>query len=139
MGPQTPEHDRDQHSSPGSHGHNTSDHLANERTFLAWIRTSISVIGLGFVVAKFSVWLRELAARLGQPTEFHHSSLSLPLGIALMIFGGLLSVTAAWRYRSVKKAIQTNQSAAAEGTTIAIAIIVACAAVALVVYMVISA
>ncbi|HSU69089.1 MAG TPA: DUF202 domain-containing protein, partial [Tepidisphaeraceae bacterium] len=62
----------------------TSDHLANERTFLAWTRTSIAVLGLGFVVAKFSVWLRQLSGRFDDPRPVHHSGLSLPLGIALM-------------------------------------------------------
>jgi putative membrane protein len=42
-----------------------TEYLANERTFLAWIRTSIAVITLGFVIAKFGVWLREIATRLG--------------------------------------------------------------------------
>jgi putative membrane protein len=37
--------------------------LANERTFLAWLRTSIAVMSLGFVVARFGLWLRELALR----------------------------------------------------------------------------
>ena len=36
-----------------------ADHLSNERTFLAWIRTSISVIVFGFVVARFGITLRE--------------------------------------------------------------------------------
>ncbi|WP_167516127.1 MULTISPECIES: YidH family protein [Mucilaginibacter] len=35
---------------------NASDHLANERTFLAWIRTSIALMGFGFVVVKFSLF-----------------------------------------------------------------------------------
>ncbi|MGD0541974.1 MAG: DUF202 domain-containing protein, partial [Tepidisphaeraceae bacterium] len=100
----------------------TSDHLANERTFLAWIRTSIAVIGLGFVVAKFTVWLRELSVRLDQSTPIRHSGLSMPLGIGLMILGGLLAVTAAWRYHTVKVAILNGQSAAAERTTIAVSI-----------------
>jgi hypothetical protein len=42
-----------------------SEYLANERTFLAWIRTSIAIISLGFVIAKFGVWLRELATEIG--------------------------------------------------------------------------
>jgi putative membrane protein len=116
-----------------------SDHLANERTFLAWIRTSISVIGLGFVVAKFTVWLRELSVRLGQPTPTRHSGLSMPLGIALMIFGAVLALTAAWRYRTVKTAILKNQTAAAEGAMITVAVVVACIAIALIAYMVLSA
>ena len=42
-----------------------SDHLANERTFLAWIRTSISIIVFGFVVAKFGITLREFLRMQG--------------------------------------------------------------------------
>lgn len=83
----------------------TSDHLANERTFLAWLRTSIAVLGLGFVVAKFSVWLRELSARLDEPVQASHTRLSLPLGVSMMAVGGLLAVVAAWRYRRVRIAI----------------------------------
>ena len=41
-----------------------TEYLANERTFLAWSRTSIAIISLGFVVAKFSLWLNQLAAQL---------------------------------------------------------------------------
>ncbi|BCU68383.1 hypothetical protein HS7_18200 [Sulfolobales archaeon HS-7] len=37
---------------------NPSDHLANKRTFLAWIRTGIALMGFGFVIAKFQLFLR---------------------------------------------------------------------------------
>ncbi|HEY1686722.1 MAG TPA: DUF202 domain-containing protein [Tepidisphaeraceae bacterium] len=117
----------------------TSDHLANERTFLAWIRTSISVIGLGFVLAKFTVWLRELSVRLNNQLPKQHSSLSMPLGIAMMVFGGILALTAAWRYRTVKAAILKDEPAAAESTTIAVAIVVGCIAAALIIYMLVTA
>jgi putative membrane protein len=118
-------------SQPNQH---TSDHLANERTFLAWIRTSISMIGLGFVVAKFTVWLRELSLRLDQQAP-PRTGLSLPLGVTLMALGGVLAIIAAWRYRSVKRAIQSNQSAAAESTMVALSVSVALIAIALVAYM----
>jgi putative membrane protein len=138
--PMSPDQRLDDQSENGrAQDWHTSDHLANERTFLAWIRTSISIIGLGFVVAKFTVWLRELSVRLDQPTPSSHSSLSMPLGITLMILGGILALTAAWRYRTVKIAILQSQSAAAEGTTIAVSVIVACIAVALIAYMLASA
>jgi putative membrane protein len=39
----------------------TREHLANQRTLLAWIRTAISLMGLGFVVARFALFLREVA------------------------------------------------------------------------------
>ncbi len=116
----------------------TSDHLANERTFLAWIRTSISVIGLGFVVAKFSVWLRELSLSVERATPIRHSGLSLPLGIGLMVLGGVLAVVAVWRYRAVKGAIVEGGSAAAEGTMVAVSIVVVAIAAALIAYMVVS-
>lgn len=117
----------------------TSDHLANERTYLAWIRTSISVIGLGFVVAKFSVWIRELSVSMGRATPIRHSGLSMPLGIGLMILGGLLAVTAAWRYHAVKAAILNGQSAAAERTTLVVSIVVVAIAVSLIAYMLVTA
>jgi inner membrane protein YidH len=48
-----------------------SDHAANERTFLAWVRTGIAVIALGFVIEKFNLFMLTLArtAVLGQPLQ----------------------------------------------------------------------
>ena len=69
-----------------------SEHLANERTFLAWIRTSIAILTLGFVVAKFSVWLRQFLATLAASSSAPVRSLpasgaSLPMGLVLMALG----------------------------------------------------
>ena len=55
--------------------------LANERTFLAWLRTSIAVMSLGFVVARFGLWLRELALQIDPRVPMQHTGLSLPLGV----------------------------------------------------------
>src|SRR5215469_5482224 len=54
--------------------------LANERTFLAWLRTSIAVMSLGFVIARFGLWLRELAVQINPHVVLRHTGLSLPLG-----------------------------------------------------------
>jgi putative membrane protein len=43
-----------------------TDHLANERTFLAWIRASISIIVFGFVVVKFGITSRVLTVPCGR-------------------------------------------------------------------------
>jgi uncharacterized membrane protein YidH (DUF202 family) len=91
------------------------------------------------VVAKFSVWLRELSARLDQTVQSKHSGLSMPLGVALMVLGGLLAVIAGWRYRAVKAAIEEGKSAAAERTMIAVSVVVACVAGALIAYMLLTA
>ncbi|WP_239651307.1 YidH family protein [Neosynechococcus sphagnicola] len=42
------------------------EHQANERTFLAWLRTSLALIGFGFVIARFSIFLRQLQATVTQ-------------------------------------------------------------------------
>jgi putative membrane protein len=86
-----------------------SELLANERTFLAWVRTSVAIISLGFVVAKFDVWIRELAIRLTPQMPLHTSGLSLPIGISLMTLGGVLAPLAAVHYHYTNLAIEKNE------------------------------
>ena len=62
----------------------TRDHLANERTLLAWVRTSVAIIGLGFIVARFGLLLRELGATNPRPLP---SSVSTVFGVALTLCG----------------------------------------------------
>jgi len=50
-----------------------TEYLANERTFLAWIRTSVAVVSLGFVLARFSVWLREFAIQRAPQLPVHRA------------------------------------------------------------------
>jgi uncharacterized membrane protein YidH (DUF202 family) len=64
-----------------------SDYLANERTFLAWIRTSIAVMSLGFVVAKFSLWLRLLGTRIQPQPPLRSTGTSLTLGVSAIARG----------------------------------------------------
>ncbi len=42
-------------------GGSPSDHLANERTYLAWVRTSIGIMAFGFVVVKFNLFIKQIA------------------------------------------------------------------------------
>ena len=68
--------------------------LAAERTLLAWVRTSLAMMGFGFVVAKFGLFLREIAAVNGTPLR-PGSGLSLWIGGSLVILGVLVNVVAA--------------------------------------------
>jgi putative membrane protein len=86
-----------------------TEYLANERTFLAWIRTCIAVISLGFVIARFGVWLREFASRLDPKSEVHSTGFSLVAGVVMMALGCLLSILAAWRYRAINLAISRGE------------------------------
>jgi putative membrane protein len=77
-----------------------SDHLANERTFLAWVRTSISVIVFGFVVAKFGITLRQFFRF--ENLDPHETGISLGLGVSFMVVGILMAILAIWRYQSTR-------------------------------------
>src|SRR5262249_14881338 len=70
--------------------------LAAERTLLAWIRTGLAMMGFGFVVARFGLFLRELAA-IEKATD-RGSGLSLWLGTALIVLGVAVNMLAALEY-----------------------------------------
>jgi putative membrane protein len=112
-----------------------AEYLANERTFLAWVRTSIAVISLGFVVTKFSLWLRELAVSLHQPTAPHSIGASLPIGVTLMALGGVLAVLAARRYWVVNRSIVSGKVSPDRGLVILVTVLVVLLAAAMIIYM----
>src|SRR5688500_10476022 len=78
------------------------DHLANERTFLAWIRTSLAIIGLGFVIVKFSLFVKEIEMVMQKQIPFCHNTYSLVMGILLVTIGGLIIVVAYLRFKQTQ-------------------------------------
>ena len=80
-----------------------SDHLANERTFLAWIRTSIAIMGFGFVVVKFSLFVKQFSLFAGDQELTTSGSYSPIIGITLVIIGSLMALLAFLRYRSIER------------------------------------
>ena len=88
------------------HQRKATDYLSNERTFAAWIRTSIAVLALGFIVAKFGFWIHELTLQSNAQTQNHSIGVALPTGIGIIIFGGVLALIAARRYSEVNQAIE---------------------------------
>jgi inner membrane protein YidH len=81
-----------------------SDHAANERTFLAWVRTGIAVIAFGFVIEKFNLFVLTMASAtsLDAGHRLQLERVSGPLGrydgLALVLVGLALIVTAAARF-----------------------------------------
>jgi inner membrane protein YidH len=116
-----------------------SEILANERTFLAWVRTSIAVMSLGFVVARFSLWMREVATRVNPQMPTRGSGLSAPLGECMIGAGALITVFAAWRYHVINRSIRRGEIQADPQMVTAVTAIVVLAAGAVIVYMVVSA
>jgi len=76
--------------------------LAAERTVLAWVRTGLALMGFGFVVARFGLFLREWAAAQHMPVPSTHG-LSLWLGLSLVVLGIVLNVASLVRYRRYLK------------------------------------
>lgn len=83
-----------------------SDHLANERTILAWIRTAISVIALGVAINRFSLFLREFyqVVPQGQAANRHAEA----VGMGLVILGMVMMCGAVWHYLHVANAIDSE-------------------------------
>jgi putative membrane protein len=69
-------------------------YFAAERTFLAWIRTGLGLMGVGFAVARFGFFLRQLHASASTAST-RTNSLSVWSGVAIVVLGVLVNVTAA--------------------------------------------
>ena len=80
-------------------------HLASERTLLAWIRTAISLMAFGFAIARFGIFLRQIADV--ENTRIHSVDAlgSAWAGTALVALGMLASLSATVRYGLVRRAI----------------------------------
>ena len=83
-------------------------HMANERTFLAWIRTSIGIMAFGFVVEKFSLFLKQLQYFLGKEIIAPSHGYSSVFGIVLVGLGALMGVLSFIRYKKVEKQIDED-------------------------------
>src|SRR3989442_6867007 len=100
-----------------------TEYLANERTFLAWIRTSIAVVTFGFLITRVPEWLHPSTAP-GQPPSPHRIGTSLMMGLAMMAFGAVGAVLAAWRYHIVNRAIDEGRVQPDRGLVILVTVLV---------------
>ena len=109
-------------------------HMANERTFLAWIRTSISIMAFGFVVEKFSLFLKQLSFYLGKAMA-PPSGYSTVLGIILVGMGALMGVLAFVRYKTVERQIDEDTYAPSPVLSVLLALSVLVIGAFLVLYL----
>lgn len=80
--------------------------FAAERTLLAWQRTAIALMGFGFVVERFGLFLRMVSA---QPLSPSDRGFSLWLGVCLLLIGGAVSVVSALQFRAVVRGLGANE------------------------------
>ena len=87
-------------------------HMANERTFLAWIRTSIGIMAFGFVVEKFALFIKQMSLIFGKATIENASppshGYSAIVGIFLVGLGTLMGLLAFVRYKKVERQIDED-------------------------------
>lgn len=120
--------------SPSSH---VTDHLANERTFLAWVRSAIAIMALGFVVSRFGLFLRELA--LGNGGRSPRSTHSGIIGGALVALGVVMVIAALLRYLRNQRLIEAGVYTPSHGLDVALAMLVALGGAAMLIVLVVGA
>ena len=114
------------------------DVLAAERTFLAWIRTGLALMGFGFVVARFGLFLQEFQiGQHGQAFLSRSSGLSRWFGTSLIAVGVIVNVVAAWHHARLVHELDRGGVPPARPSTVAIVIacVLALVGVAMVVYL----
>jgi uncharacterized protein (DUF302 family)/uncharacterized membrane protein YidH (DUF202 family) len=107
-----------------------ADYLAAERTFLAWIRTGLALMGFGFVVARFGLFLQALL--IGQPNlPLRPLGLSPWFGTALILLGIIVNVWSAWSHIRLVQELNRGGTAFARPSYLAIIVAVLLAALGL--------
>jgi putative membrane protein len=83
------------------------DHLANERTFLAWVRTSVAVVVFGFAIGRFAIAMRQLTAFQGQAPK--STGLSVWMGTISILAGIVMAVAGLMRYRRTRAQLEEGK------------------------------
>jgi putative membrane protein len=76
------------------------DHLANERTFLAWVRTSVAIVVFGFAIGRFAIAMRQLTEFQGHASK--STGLSVWMGMSSILAGVVMVVAGLGRYRKTR-------------------------------------
>ena len=112
-------------------------YFAAERTFLAWIRTGLGLMGVGFAVSRFGLFLREFSASQHVPTQISTTH-SVITGVALVALGVLINIVSVINHLSIVKKLSngTWQPGQPSRTAIALAIILALLGIGMAIYLI---
>jgi putative membrane protein len=83
------------------------DHLANERTFLAWVRTSVAIVVFGFAIGRFAIAMRQLTAFQGVASKT--TGLSVWMGMSSILAGVVMVVAGLMRYRKTRAQLEEGK------------------------------
>jgi putative membrane protein len=115
-----------------------TDHLANQRTFLAWVRTGLATIAFGFVVERFGLLLRELGFKTGITNilPVHYSSF---IGVSLTILGVVIMIVALLEFLHIRRSIDSERFHPPAGFAIILTILVSLIGTLLAIYLILTA
>jgi putative membrane protein len=83
-------------------------YFAAERTFLAWIRTGLGLMGVGFAVSRFGLFLRQLRASETHLSA-HATGVSVWSGVALVCLGVIVNITAVVQHVHLVRALRSGE------------------------------
>jgi inner membrane protein YidH len=110
------------------------DHLANERTFLAWVRTGVALVVFGFAIGRFAIAIRQFLQLEGHAVKT--VGLSVWFGTIAMLAGVALVFVGLFRYRHTRKLLESGRFEPAGFVIDFVGILVALAGLALAGYLV---
>ena len=113
--------------------------LAAERTLLAWVRTGLALMGFGFVVAKFGMFLRTIAATRELPAA-PTSGLSVWIGGSLVVLGVIVNVAAVVQHVHLLRRLERGEPyrASVWSLGVALTLLLACVGVVMTAYLFLS-
>ncbi|HZL59257.1 MAG TPA: DUF202 domain-containing protein [Stellaceae bacterium] len=114
------------------------DHAANERTFLAWVRTSIALMAFGFIIEKFDLFLAIMAPNIAQGSRvLSHQSFGRWAGLSIIVLGVMMICIAAVRFIRAARAIENAkpEHAPSFGPDIILAVLLVLFGVAIILYL----
>ena len=98
-------------------------YMAAERTFLAWIRTGVALLAFGFVVARFGIFLRQVALLGDAAPAGGGPGVSLYAGLGLVSTGVVVCIASAIRHRRYVRAIDAGRFRGSFSSTFAFAVV----------------
>ena len=113
-------------------------YLAAERTLLAWLRTGLGLMGVGFAVARFGLFLRQMQAVAQSPAPAQTTGLSEWSGVALVALGVIVNVGAVVRHIQLVRQLSAGTWVPGKisASAVALALILAAIGVAMAAYLV---
>lgn len=86
-----------------------TDHAANERTYLAWVRTSIAIMAFGFLIEKFEFFLSSFGNKINGTDHFNASESAEQIALGFFLAGIAILFTSTIRFFLQKKAIEAKE------------------------------